>query len=42
MIGKKKGIVILCIDSSEQKADIFTKGLAQDTFESIHKLHMGW
>jgi hypothetical protein len=42
MIGEQKGIFIRRIDSSQQKADIFTKGLTQDTFESICKLLMGW
>jgi hypothetical protein len=42
MIGEQKGIIIRHIDSSQQKADIFTKGLTQDTFESIRKLLMGW
>jgi len=41
-IGEGKGIVIRRVDSAEQKADIFTKGLSQDTFESIRKLLMGW
>ena len=30
------------IDSAEQKADIFTKGLPEATFISIRKLLMGW
>ena len=30
------------IDSAEQKADIFTKGLTEATFISIRKLLMGW
>jgi hypothetical protein len=41
-IGEDKGIVICRIDSAQQKADIFTKGLTQDTFETIRKLLMGW
>jgi hypothetical protein len=41
-IGEGKGIAIRRIDSAEQKADIFTKGLTQDTSETIHKLLMGW
>ena len=42
MIGPDKGIIIRRVDSAEQKADIFTKGLTQDTFETIRKLLMGW
>ena len=42
MIGEDKGIIIRRVDSALQKADIFTKGLSQDTFESIRKLLMGW
>jgi hypothetical protein len=42
MIGEDKGIIIHHVDSALQKADIFTKGLTQETFESIHKLLMGW
>jgi hypothetical protein len=35
-------IKILKIASLEQKADIFTKGLAQELFETIRKLLCGW
>jgi hypothetical protein len=42
MIGEGKGIIIHRVDSAEQKASIFTKGLTQETFESIRKLLMGW
>jgi Reverse transcriptase (RNA-dependent DNA polymerase) len=42
MIGEDKGIVIQRVDSALQKADIFTKGLSQETFESIRKLLIGW
>jgi hypothetical protein len=41
-IGEGKGIVICCIDSAKQKADIFTKRRTQDTFKTIRKLLMGW
>ena len=41
-IGVDKGIVIQRIDSACQKADIFTKGLPLETFETIRKLLMGW
>jgi hypothetical protein len=30
------------IESKEQKADIFTKGLAEQPFQHIRKLLMGW
>ena len=30
------------IDSSNQKADYFTKGLVQETFESNRKSNQGW
>ena len=33
---------IRCIDSSDQKADIFTKGLVQVKFEALRKSLMGW
>jgi Reverse transcriptase (RNA-dependent DNA polymerase) len=42
MIGEDKGIIIRRVDSALQKADIFMKGLTQETFESIQKLLMGW
>ena len=35
-------IVILSIDTKEQLADIFTKGLTQKEFESKRKLVSGW
>ena len=35
-------IEILCIDTKEQKADIFTKGLTRFNFEQIRKRVMGW
>ena len=41
-IGEDKGIQIRKIDTAEQKADIFTKGLQAETFTTIRKLLMGW
>ena len=41
-VGAEKGIVIKKIDTAEQKADIFTKGLHAETFKHICKLLMGW
>jgi hypothetical protein len=41
-IGEEKGIILSEIDTSLQKADLLTKGLAADTFVSIRKLLMGW
>ena len=41
-IGEKKGILLKKIESENQKADIFTKGLTMDTFRKIRKLLMGW
>ena len=35
-------IVILRIDTKQQRADIFTKGLTRYEFEAKHKLVMGW
>ena len=35
-------IKIIKISTTEQKADIFTKGLVRTVFESIRKLVMGW
>ena len=40
MIGDK--IQILRIDTKEQRADIFTKGLTRFNFEQIRKRVMGW
>ena len=36
------GITIHKIDTKDQKADMFTKGLPVDTFKHIRKLVMGW
>jgi hypothetical protein len=41
-IGPDKGIIIQRIDTNEQKADIFTKGLGAQQFTHIRKLVMGW
>jgi len=41
-IGKEHGILITKVESEFQKADIFTKGLAEDKFRAIQKLLMGW
>jgi hypothetical protein len=41
-IGVDKGIIIQRVDTKEQKADIFTKGLGAQQFNYIRKLVMGW
>jgi hypothetical protein len=41
-IGPEEGIVLKKVESEFQKADIFTKGLVQEKFESARKLLMGW
>jgi hypothetical protein len=41
-IGADKGIIIQRIDTSEQKADMFTKGLGAQQFAYIRGLVMGW
>jgi hypothetical protein len=41
-IGDDKGIQIVKVDTTEQKADIFTKGLTADIYKKIRKLLMGW
>jgi hypothetical protein len=39
----KQGIVtVLKVDTKEQRADCFTKGLSRETFETIRKLVQGW
>ena len=40
--GDGKGIVAKYIRTTEQKADIFTKGLPPELFGKIRKLLMGW
>jgi hypothetical protein len=39
---QKGDIKIYKIDTKEQKADIFTKGLVRPIYETIRKLVMGW
>jgi len=41
-IGEDKRIVAVYINTSEQRADIFTKGLPPTQFAIIRKLLMGW
>ena len=41
-IGKHKGIEAKWIETTKQKADIFTKGLPEAQFVAIRKLLMGW
>jgi hypothetical protein len=41
-VGKDKQIDIVKIDTSIQKADIFTKGLPAEKFQGLRKLLMGW
>ena len=41
-IGEKNGIVAKYIRTTEQKADIFTKGLLESQFKTIRKLLIGW
>ena len=41
-IGESKGIVAKYIRTHEQKANIFTKGLGPEQFQSIRKLLIGW
>jgi hypothetical protein len=36
------GIEVVRVDSAEQKADIFTKGLGPQEFEPKRLLIMGW
>jgi hypothetical protein len=38
----KRGIKLLKIETSEQLVDIFTKGLAQPTFEYLRSKIIGW
>jgi hypothetical protein len=38
----KRGIKLLKIDTTEQLGDIFTKGLAQPTFEYLRSKIIGW
>ena len=41
-IGEDKGIVAKYINTKEQRADIFTKGLPEAQFQVIRKLLIGW
>ncbi len=41
-IGETKGIVIKRIESENQRADIFTKGLSPELFERVRKFVIGW
>jgi Reverse transcriptase (RNA-dependent DNA polymerase) len=41
-IGKDKGIEAKWIETTKQKADIFTKGLPESQFQVIRKLLIGW
>jgi hypothetical protein len=41
-IGEQKGIVAKYIRSQEQKADILTKGLPLEQFQTVRKLLIGW
>ena len=38
----KQGIKLLKIDTSKQLGDMFTKGLAQPTFEYLQSKIIGW
>ena len=40
--GKDGGIVIKKVDTKNQIADIFTKGLGRQLFEKLRKMLMGW
>ena len=42
MIGKEKGFDIVKVESRDQKADIFTKGLVAELFAHVRRLVMGW
>ena len=42
LIGEDKGIVARYINTKEQQADIFTKGLPEAQFQAIRKLLIGW
>jgi hypothetical protein len=41
-IGESKGIIIVKVDTTLQKADIFTKGLSAEKHQAMRKLLMGW
>jgi hypothetical protein len=40
--GTGEGILIKRVDTKQQKADIFTKGLTEESFQNIRLLLMGW
>ena len=42
LIGEEHGFVIEKVESKEQKADIFTKGLSTEAFEHVRHILMGW
>ena len=41
-IAEDDGLTLQKVDTTEQLADIATKGLERTTFETIRKLLMGW
>lgn len=41
-IGEQKGIIAKYIRSQDQKADILTKGLPPEQFQTVRKLLIGW
>ena len=41
-IGSDQGITLTQVETTEQKADIFTKGLVREKFEHVRQLLMGW
>ena len=41
-VGTGSGIVAKYVNTTQQKADIFTKGLPPEQFRTIRKLLMGW
>jgi hypothetical protein len=41
-VGLDKGIEVVKIDTNEQQADTFTKGLLTDKFRYLHNLLVGW
>jgi len=42
LIGKEQGFDIVKVESKEQKADIFTKGLPAELFQHVRGILMGW
>ena len=41
-IGSEQGIMLTHVETTEQKADIFTKGLVREKIEHVRKILMGW